>query len=82
MAIVWKVVIRMAEKIYSLDEIKEMVSQLLHKYGAHKAVLFGSYARNSAGKDSDIDVLDIFFLLFVVLSLPGHIIAPPFLIPG
>ncbi len=49
----------MAEKIYSLDEIKEMVSQLLRKYGANKAVLFGSYARNSASKDSDIDVMVI-----------------------
>ncbi len=47
----------MNEKIYSIEEIKGMVSLLLHKYGAQKAMLFGSYARNSASKNSDIDVM-------------------------
>lgn len=49
----------MVEKIYSIEEIKKMVSPILHKYRASKALLFGSYARNTAENSSDIDVMVI-----------------------
>ena len=47
----------MSEKIYSVEEIAGFITPLLNKYGAQKAVLFGSYARNEADKNSDIDVM-------------------------
>ncbi len=47
------------EKIYSIEEIRSMLSPILQKYRADRALLFGSYARNTASSDSDIDVLVI-----------------------
>ncbi len=44
-------------KIYSYDEIKEIVSPLLSKHTMKSASLFGSYARNEAHANSDIDIL-------------------------
>ena len=41
---------------YSIEEIKEIVSKLARQYGADRVFLFGSYARGSADKDSDIDL--------------------------
>lgn len=45
------------EKIYSIDEIKNLTYDIFKKYGIKKAYLFGSYARKEATKDSDIDFL-------------------------
>lgn len=47
----------MNEKIYTLDEIKKYIFNILKKYGIKKAYIFGSYARNEANKDSDIDLM-------------------------
>lgn len=48
----------MAEsKVLKTDEIREMVMPLLEKYDMRTASLFGSYARNEAREDSDIDLL-------------------------
>ena len=47
----------MSERIYSYDEIADIVQELLNKYHAEKALLFGSYARKEANRDSDIDLL-------------------------
>ena len=46
-------------KQYTISDIKKMILPILKKYSAEQAVLFGSYARNEANKDSDIDVLVI-----------------------
>ncbi|MBQ9242979.1 MAG: nucleotidyltransferase domain-containing protein [Proteobacteria bacterium] len=46
-----------AFNIYTLDEIKKMVLTLIRKYRAEKAILFGSYARQEARADSDIDLM-------------------------
>ncbi len=46
-----------SEKIYSVKEITGFLLPLIKKYKADKAILFGSYARNEADKDSDIDVM-------------------------
>ena len=49
----------MSEKVYSIEEISQIILPLIKKYRASKVILFGSYARNEADKDSDIDVLVI-----------------------
>ena len=43
--------------VLSLDEIADIVRQLLRKYNADHALLFGSYARGEATPDSDIDII-------------------------
>lgn len=45
------------EKIYSIDEIREIVKPIAEKYGINKIWLFGSYARGEATANSDIDLL-------------------------
>ena len=47
----------MSEKIYTLEEIKDILIPILQKYNASNAILFGSYARNEATSNSDIDVM-------------------------
>lgn len=43
--------------IYKVESIKEKLNPIFKKYGVRKAVLFGSYAKGNATKDSDIDIL-------------------------
>lgn len=43
--------------ILSLNSIKEKVSQVLVKYDVNFCFLFGSYSRNTAKEDSDVDLL-------------------------
>ena len=38
------------------DEIENAIRLLLRKYHAESALLFGSYARNEAREDSDVDL--------------------------
>ncbi len=47
----------MVEKVYTIKEIKEMIYDVLKKYGIEKAYIFGSYARGEANKQSDIDIM-------------------------
>ncbi len=47
----------MSEQIYSHEELFAIVSSLLEKYHARKAILFGSYARREANSHSDIDLI-------------------------
>ena len=49
----------MSEYIYSIDELNNLIRPILNKYRAEKALLFGSYARNEATPDSDIDLMVI-----------------------
>ena len=44
---------------YTITDIESMVQPILKKYSAEQAVLFGSYARNEATPDSDIDLMVI-----------------------
>ena len=44
-------------KIYTIDEISEILNPIFEKSGVVKAILFGSYAKNSAAEDSDIDII-------------------------
>lgn len=41
----------------TLYDIKSRIVPILMRQEVQKAALFGSYARNEAGKDSDIDIL-------------------------
>ncbi len=47
----------LSEKVYTIEEIKEMIYDILKKYGIEKAYIFGSYARGEANKQSDIDII-------------------------
>lgn len=43
--------------IYSIDELKERIRPVAEKYRLSAVYLFGSYARNEATDDSDVDVM-------------------------
>lgn len=45
----------MSEKIYTISEIKAILEKLLENMPVYTVTLFGSYAKNSANKDSDLD---------------------------
>jgi len=45
------------EKIYSLDEIKQILYPIFMTNAVYKAVLFGSYAKGLATNKSDIDIV-------------------------
>lgn len=47
----------MTTKIYSISDIKKMLSEILNNTDVEKAILFGSYAKNTPTKTSDIDIL-------------------------
>ena len=46
-----------SDHIYTQSEIFAAVRQLLKKYHAESAILFGSYARQKADATSDIDLI-------------------------
>ena len=41
----------------TIDRIKEVVTRLGKKYGVKSVYLFGSYAKNTATEDSDVDLV-------------------------
>ena len=43
--------------IYSIDQIRGIITPIAEKYGIPAVYLFGSYARGTATEDSDIDFL-------------------------
>lgn len=43
--------------IYSIEELKSRITPVAKKYNLRAVYVFGSYARNEATDDSDIDVL-------------------------
>lgn len=43
--------------IVSIDYIKNIVENVARQYGVKKVFLFGSYAKNNATTNSDIDLL-------------------------
>ena len=47
----------MENKIYTFEEIKTITKPIFEKYNIKKAYLFGSYAREKAKSDSDIDIM-------------------------
>lgn len=47
----------MSKKIYSLKEIKDILSKTLKDFPVYKVILFGSYAKNNANINSDLDFI-------------------------
>ena len=43
--------------IFSMDELKRRIEPVAKKYNLRAVYLFGSYARNEASDESDIDIL-------------------------
>ena len=46
----------MTKRILSVDEIRKSVAPICQRYGVNRAYLFGSYSRNEATEDSDVDI--------------------------
>lgn len=47
----------MSTEIYSIEDIKQILSEVLNTTDVEKAILFGSYAKKNPTKYSDIDIL-------------------------
>ena len=47
----------MSEKIYTIEEIKEILNKTLKNEQVYQVILFGSYAKNQADKKSDLDLI-------------------------
>lgn len=47
----------MSEKIYTIEEIKEILQELLKNQPVYQVILFGSYAKNQATQKSDVDLI-------------------------
>lgn len=43
--------------MYTLPQLKDLLTPLFSKHGIHEAVLFGSYTNGTATEKSDIDLL-------------------------
>lgn len=49
--------LKKAKDIYSIEEIKVKLEAIFEKYCIEQAYVFGSYARGTATKDSDVDII-------------------------
>lgn len=47
----------MTTKIYSINDIKKLLNEILDNTDVEKAILFGSYAKDTPTKNSDIDIV-------------------------
>lgn len=47
----------MSNKIYTIEEIKTILYETLKNFEVKKVILFGSYAKNTQTKNSDIDLV-------------------------
>jgi len=45
------------EKVYTLEEIKELLYPIFMANAVYKAILFGSYAKGLATNTSDLDIV-------------------------
>ena len=43
--------------IYTIDELKQKIVPIAARYNLPAVYLFGSYARNEATEESDVDIL-------------------------
>ena len=46
----------MQKQVYSIDEIRKIVTPIAKQHGVDKVFLFGSYARGDATPASDVDL--------------------------
>ena len=64
----------MLERKTILDYLTEHLSEFQHKYHVQKIGIFGSYARDEANEDSDIDiVVDMQPKLFNMMAIKEQI---------
>lgn len=49
--------VRKNRKLVSIAEIKDILGPILKKIGVQKAVVFGSYAKNTQSPKSDLDMM-------------------------
>ncbi len=47
----------MSEKVYTIEEIKQILREILQDKPVYQVILFGSYAKKEANKKSDIDLV-------------------------
>ena len=47
----------MSSEIYTIKQLKNMLTPVFKVYGVKRAVLFGSYGKGQARENSDIDLL-------------------------
>ena len=47
----------MSKKIYTINEIKQILKKILKNMPVYSVVLFGSYAKNLATANSDLDLV-------------------------
>ncbi len=47
----------MSNKVYTIEEIKAILEELLKDKPIYQAILFGSYAKREATRKSDIDIV-------------------------
>lgn len=47
----------MSEKIYTIEEIKSIITKILQNMPVYQVILFGSYAKQNANKKSDVDLI-------------------------
>ena len=47
----------MSDTVYTIAKIKSLLQPIFSRYHVKKAVLFGSYAKGLALKNSDVDIL-------------------------
>ncbi|MBQ6335608.1 MAG: nucleotidyltransferase domain-containing protein [Ruminococcus sp.] len=47
----------MSDTIYSISTIQSILQPIFHAHHIKKAILFGSYAKGNAKKNSDVDIL-------------------------
>ena len=45
------------DKIYTMEEITDIIAPVARKYGVERIYVFGSYAKGTADKYSDVDFL-------------------------
>jgi len=43
--------------VYTIDELRQIITPIAEKYDIQAVYVFGSYARNEATENSDVDVL-------------------------
>lgn len=46
----------MTDKIYTIEELREIITPIAIRHNVDKVYLFGSYARGEANADSDVDL--------------------------
>ncbi len=54
---IMKGAIYMCDTVYSVDEIKNVLKPVFVRHNVKKAILFGSYVKGLANKNSDVDLL-------------------------